>query len=72
MPSRTPAYRQPPGGREAEDVSKAALRVARLLDRICRAPGQYAVLVRVPTHRRAPWQVDVYRIDKFSSLEILP
>ena len=62
MSPREPAYRAA-GQRPQRDVSANALSVARLLDRLCRAPGQYAVVVTVPAHRRAPWQVDFYRLD---------
>lgn len=69
MSSRIPAYRPLAGGREPDDLSHPALAIARLVDRLCRAPGQYALLVTVPTHRRAPWIVEFYRMDKFYSGE---
>jgi hypothetical protein len=50
------------GGRQG-DVSARALCVARVIDRLCRMPGTYVMMLTVPAHRRAPWIVEFYRAE---------
>lgn len=52
------------------DVSFRALAIGRAIDRLCRAPGTYAVTVVVPSHRRSPWQVKLYRVERLQTLEL--
>jgi len=51
-------------------VSHRALTVARLIDRLCRAPGEYTITLTVPSHGRAPWEVQVSRVEGIRSMEI--
>ena len=50
-----------PQPRPHSDISKQALSVARVLDRVCRMPGTYVLIVEIPTHRRKPWHVRLTR-----------
>lgn len=43
----------------AQDVSHQALGLARLVDRVCRQPGRYVIILDVPDPRRQPWQVEL-------------
>ena len=43
------------------DISKQALSVARVLDRVCRLPGTYVLTIEIPAHRRKPWRVRLTR-----------
>jgi hypothetical protein len=52
------------------DVSVRALAIGRTIDRLCRAPGTYALMVVVPSHRRSNWQVKLYRVEALQTLEI--
>lgn len=45
------------------DVSSRALSVARVIDRLCRLPGRYVMVLTVPHHRRSPWIVEFYRAE---------
>ena len=45
------------------DVSSRALSVARVIDRLCRLPGTYVMMLTVPSHRRSPWIVEFYRAE---------
>jgi hypothetical protein len=51
--------------RAAADVgaSRRALRLARTIDRVCRVPGRYVIVIDVPAHRRAEWSVEVARLE---------
>lgn len=51
------------------DISKQAWRIARALDRICRAPGRYVIHITIPPHRRHPWQVEISRVDTLQQME---
>lgn len=52
------------------DVSFRALAIGRAIDRLCRTPGTYAVTVVVPSHRRSPWQVKLFRVEGLQRLEL--
>lgn len=43
------------------DVSKQALSIARMIDRVCRQPGAYVLTIEIPAHRRKPWRVRLTR-----------
>ncbi len=58
----------PPG--ESVGASLRAVTIGRLIDRLCRTPGTYAVTVVVPTHRRAPWQVTFFRLEALRNLDL--
>ena len=45
------------------DISSHALSVARVIDRLCRMPGTYVMMLTVPVHRRSPWIVEFYRAE---------
>jgi len=45
-----------------DNVSPPALSIARMLDRLCRSPGEYMLTITIPVHRRRPWQV-LYKHD---------
>jgi hypothetical protein len=51
-------------------ASSRSLTIARIIDRLCRAPGSYAVVLTVPAHRRAPWLVEFYRLEAMRELTI--
>lgn len=44
-------------------ASGRAVSIARIIDRLCRAPGTYQVTVVVPVHRRSPWQITYARVE---------
>jgi hypothetical protein len=44
-------------------ASGRAVSIARVLDRLCRAPGTYQITVVVPVHRRSPWQISYARVE---------
>jgi hypothetical protein len=44
-------------------ASRRALRLARTIDRVCRVPGRYVIVIDVPAHRRAEWSVEVARLE---------
>ena len=52
------------------DVSRRALTIARIIDRLCQRPGEYQIRVTVPDHRRRPWVIDFYQVDRCRSLEL--
>jgi hypothetical protein len=58
----------PPG--ESTGASLRAVTIGRLIDRLCRMPGTYAINVVVPAHRRAPWQVTFFRLEALRSLDL--
>jgi len=45
------------------DTSRQATGLARLVDRACRRPGRYLILLDVPDPRRRPWRVEIARLD---------
>lgn len=45
------------------DVSKQALSIARMIDRVCRRPGAYVLTIEIPAHRRKAWRVRLARQD---------
>ena len=45
------------------DTSPQATGLARLVDRVCRLPGRYLIILDVPDHRRRPWHVEIARLD---------
>ena len=52
------------------DVSPEALRIARAIDRICRAPGRYTITLIIPPHPRAPWSAEITRVEPLQQLEL--
>lgn len=44
-------------------ASARAVRIGRVIDRLCRAPGTYQITIAVPVQRRAPWQITYYRLE---------
>ena len=52
------------------DTSRQARGVARLLDRTCRRPGRYLIILDVPDPRRRAWRVEVARLDTLRRGEI--
>ena len=44
-------------------ASRRAVSIARVIDRLCRAPGTYQITVVVPAHRRSPWQITYARLE---------
>lgn len=55
---------------DAFDLSPRAQIIGRMIDRLCRKPGEYQVAITVPVHRRAPWTVQFYRQEPLQRLEI--
>ena len=49
--------------RPCSDTSAQARGLARLVDRACRRPGRYLILLDVPDPRRRPWRVEIGRLD---------
>lgn len=45
------------------DTSRQAQGLARLVDRACRLPGRYLIVLDVPDPRRRPWRVEIARLD---------
>jgi hypothetical protein len=52
------------------DISSRAHTIARLIDRLCRAPGVYSVTLKIPTHSRAPWEVQVNRVEAIRKMDV--
>ena len=52
------------------DVSRQALTIARIIDRLCQRPGEYQIRVTVPDNRRRPWIIDFYQVDRLRSLKL--
>lgn len=52
------------------NVSARALSIGRTIDRLCRLPGTYAITVTVPEHKRAPWLVQIHRLDTMRRFEL--
>ncbi len=52
------------------DISFQSLVIGRLIDRLCRAPGTYAITIVIPVHRRAHWQVSLFRHELLWTREI--
>lgn len=50
------------------DISGNALRLARAVDRSCRSPGSYQVLINVPVSRSRDWHIAIAKIDRISEL----
>ena len=50
-------------GQSFDGASARAVRIGRVIDRLCRAPGTYQITIAVPVQRRAPWQVTYYRME---------
>lgn len=46
-----------------QDVSHQALGLARLVDRVCRQPGRYVIILDVPDPRHQAWHVEVLLAD---------
>ena len=44
-------------------ASARAVRIGRVIDRLCRTPGTYQITIDVPVQRRAPWQITFYRLE---------
>ena len=51
-------------------ISHRALTIARLIDRHCRAPGEYIVKLAIPYHGRGKWRVEVIRQERIRAMEI--
>ena len=47
----------------SQDVSHQALGLARLVDRFCRQPGRYVIILDVPDPRRQVWQIELLLVD---------
>ena len=54
----------------SKGISRRALSIARLIDRHCRLPGEYALKVTVPSHSRAGWRIEVIRLERIRSMGI--
>ena len=50
-------------GQTFAGASARAVRIGRVIDRLCRAPGTYQITIAVPIQRRAPWQITYYRLE---------
>lgn len=55
---------------QTTDVSRRSLRIARVIDRLCQDPGQYAIIITVPTHRRSPWLVQFIQLDPMQEMKM--
>ena len=55
---------------EPTDVSTRALTIGRILDRLCRTPGNYAVMIVVPAHRRSKWEIIFYKVEVVRRIEL--
>jgi hypothetical protein len=44
-------------------ASARAVRIARIIDRLCQMPGTYQITVVVPVRRRSPWQITYSRLE---------
>jgi hypothetical protein len=54
---------QTPNEREKGDVSAEAMSLARAVDRVCKRPGRYVVVIEVGEKGRGGWQVEVGRLE---------
>jgi hypothetical protein len=52
------------------DVSHRAHTIARLIDRLCRVPGVYTIRLVIPSHSRAPWEVQMDRVERIRMMDI--
>jgi hypothetical protein len=50
------------------DVSAAALRLARAIDRTCRLPGRYTITILIPPHPHTPWSAEITRVEPLQQL----
>jgi len=67
MPER---LQQSPDERKGYGVSRQALSVARMLDRVCHTPGVYTITLTIPLHRRQPWQLQVSRVEMLRDVKL--
>ncbi|MFN2189421.1 MAG: hypothetical protein ACK2T3_11715 [Candidatus Promineifilaceae bacterium] len=73
MRAKTPSgsYSDSVDGRAIpQDVSRRALTIARLIDRHCRAPGEYVIRVNIPYHSRGEWHVEISRSERIRSMKV--
>ena len=58
---------------EREDLdygaSRRAIRIARAIDRACRTPGRFVIVLDIPAHRRSAWRIEIARIEALAHLE---
>lgn len=52
------------------DTSPQATALARLVDRLCRRPGQYLILLDVPDPPGRPWRIEIRQTDALRRGEI--
>jgi hypothetical protein len=52
------------------DVSRQAITIGRIIDRLCQRPGEYQIRVTVPDHRRRPWVIDFYRVERLRAIKL--
>jgi hypothetical protein len=55
---------------ESLDLSPRAQMIGRMIDRLCRRPGEYQVAITVPVHRRAPWTIQFLRLERLQRIDI--
>ncbi|MGH2536512.1 MAG: hypothetical protein ACRDHL_03870 [Candidatus Promineifilaceae bacterium] len=51
-------------------ISRQALTIGRVLDRLFRLPGAYVILLTVPDNPRRPWIVEFCRLERLRQLAI--
>lgn len=56
--------------RPRSDISRQATGLARLVDRTCRRPGRYLIVLDVPDPRRRPWRVEIARLDPLRRADV--
>ena len=69
-PSFGPTQDSEDGKAVPQDISRRALTIARLIDRLCKTPGEYTVRLRIPYHGRGDWEVEITRGERLRSMKI--
>ncbi len=55
---------------KAPGVSDKSLTIARIVDRLCRTPGQYQITITIPSHKRGEWTIIFNRLEKLREVDI--
>ena len=51
-------------------ISTKSLTIARIVDRLCRKPGQYQIVITIPSYRSGEWRVTFNKVDKLREVEL--
>ncbi len=51
-------------------ISKKSLTIARIVDRLCRSPGQYQIMITIPSQSRGEWSVTFSKMEKLREVDL--